>query len=339
MKVLLVGVFNVDWSTNCSMQRALQKLGHQVTPFDYRAVEKDFALKQWPPFADKWIDKAASFLRSGRSPMNLDWYYRRKGRKEMNACLLDAVRKSSCDLVIFCKTDTVNYNLLPEINRHVPTWYYFMDPLDQVLRINASAYAKNATWASATFSDVARHFKRDGANVRWITEGVDIDIFKPCQRHKIYNVVFVGSKTHKRACYVESIKCAGIDIKCFGEGWENLPIYNEKLAEIYQSSRIVLNFCREGDGFSNRVLEVLATGSLLLSEHCLDLEHFFKPARHLDWFKNKSEVVAKIRHYLADETLCQQIACCGEELVRDKFSWEKTMNKIVCITKGERPLV
>ena len=325
---------DVPWSTNVSMQKALVQSGHIVVPFNYRTIAASHDAENHGGVFDHLLDKSASFFRSDRVPIHARWYYHRNGRGEMNRQLLQTVQSGRFDLALLCKTDTVNYDLLLEIQKYCPTWYFFMDPMDQALRMNAAMYAKNATWASATFSDVVRHFKEKGAQAYWITQGLDVDVFKPCVRTKVQDVAFVGTRTAKRLRCVQEIRRSGIDIACFGEGWENPPAYQEQLAEIYQSSRLVLNFCREGRGFSIRVFQVMGTDSFLLSEHCPDLERFFCAGEHLDWFKNESEAVAKIHRYLADEPLCQQIARRGGDLVRDRFSWGRIMERIMGIAQS-----
>lgn len=168
-----------------------------------------------------------------------------------------------------------------------------MDPMDQALRINAKEYAVRSTWSSATFSDVTEYFKKAGAKACWITQGVDTDIFYPKDLPKIYDIVFVGTKSKKRLRYINALKKESISVSCFGEGWENSPVYQEKLADIYRKSRIVLNFCRPGAGFSIRAFQVMGAGAFLLSEYCTDLDNYFVPCKHMDYFKTEGEMLQK----------------------------------------------
>jgi spore maturation protein CgeB len=251
----------------------------------------------------------------------------------MNKLFLETVKNNDFDLVLLSKTDTVDYDLIPEINKYTRTWYYFMDPMDQAIRINAAAYAKNATWASATFSDVTEYFKNKGANAYWITQGVDTDIFKPRQAIKVYDVVFAGTRTARRFQYVNILRKNGIAVKCFGEGWENNPIYNEELVDIYRKSKIVLNFCREGCGFSIRVFQVMGTGTFIMSEYCNDLEHFFQRGKHLDWFKDSVELEEKILFYLSHGEEREKIAKGGCNFVLSQHSWNEVMKEVIRIVE------
>jgi len=257
----------------------------------------------------------------------------------MNQLLLDTVKRKSFDLVLFSKTDTVDYTVLTEVNKYAPTWYFFMDAMDQALRINAVAYALRTSFASATFSDVTNYFREAGANAHWITQGVDTEFFRPKEVPKIYDVVFAGTKTTGRLRHINALRNAGISVICFGEGWENKPVYQDELVDIYRKSRIVLNFCRPGTGFSIRVFQVMGTGAFMLSEYCPDLERFFKKEEHLDWFKDEKELTEIIKDYLADEEAVRRIAKSGCAHVHRNYSWESVMRKIIDISEDERSSV
>jgi len=335
MKILFVGVLDTDWSTNCSMKHELEELGHTVVDFNYRAVIDKYDCNNGSNrLLEKGVDKLASLLRSAKVPFNLSWYFFRNGRKRMNELLLEKIKNGGFGLVLLSKTDTVNYHLIPEINRYSPTWYFFMDPMDQARRINARMYASKATWSSATFSDVTEYFKNAGAKACWITQGVDINVFTPQNTLKIYDVVFAGAKTTKRSRYINILKKAGVSVVCFGDGWKNSSVYQEELVDIYRKSRIVLNFCRAGSGFSIRVFQVMGTGSFLLSEYCKDFDNFFQAEHHLGWFEGDTELIDKTNYYLKNESERQRIATQGSEYVHNNYSWKNIMEKVLNIVSS-----
>jgi len=339
MKILFVGVLDISWSTNRAMQRELEKLGHEVISFNYRTIESGHVSKRWysDTKIDIWLDKAASYLRRDSwIPFRLGWYFHRKGRDKMNHLLIETVRKGNFDLIFMSKADSVDYRLIEKISQHAPTWYFFMDPMDQVVRMNAGAYAKRATWTSATFSDVTEYFRKTGAQAFWIPQGVNTELFTSESVEKSWDVVFVGSRTPDRTAYIKFLHRSGINVVCYGEGWENEPIFHEQLVDVYRKSRIVLNFRRSGTGFSIRVFQVLGTGTFLLSEYCPDLETFFERGAHLDWFRDKKEMLDKIRRYLADEEEREHIARAGCRFVHDKHSWHCVMRRIVNIMNEQR---
>ena len=332
MKILLVGVLDVPWSTNIPMQRCLEGFGHAVDAFNYRTIAKDHSGRWGRSMAVPLVlDKACSYMRRHPRLPASDIFFKINGRHQMNQMLLDTVRQGNFDLVLLSKTDSMNYELLPEINRYAPTWYFFMDPMAVAMSINAKEYAKRATWASATFSDVVDHFQDAGSNVHWITQGLDPGEFSPRPTEKDIDVVFVGSREEKRERFVARLRRANIEVTCFGNGWENDAVYQNELANIYQRSKIVLNFCREGSGFSIRVFQVMGTGSFLLTEYCTDLESFFERRVHMDWFRDDDELSDRIDYYLRNDFEREQLAREGCALVHQRHTWEKSLNSMMKI--------
>ena len=335
MRVLFVGVCDVSWSTNVPMAGALTAMGHEVDVFNYRTISACFA-PRYParvPIAFA-LNKIGSVLRRyPRLPAGRNLYFRIAGRGEMNRQLREKVRTGRYDLVFLSKTDAVDYAALDEINRHSRSWYFFMDPVDTARRMAAREYAMRATWASATFSDIADDFKRHGANATWLIQGVDPEVFSPSPGNltpaKKYDVLFVGSRTPKRQRLVEQAAGMGLEITCFGPGWPNKPVYGPGLADLYRSSKVVLNFCQQGAGFSVRAVQVMACGAFLLSEHCPDLDRFFKCGTHLDCFRTTGELVALARRYVAEEDRREAIADAGCHLVLANHTWHQVMETVM----------
>ena len=253
----------------------------------------------------------------------------------MNQILLDTVRDGSYDLVFLAKTDSVDYALLDEINEYAYTWYYYMDPMDVAHRINAKEYARRATWASATFSDVTQHFQQAGARAYWIPQGIDPELFAPTAVEKTHDVVFAGTKNPKRAALTEYLRQHGISVACYGSGWKNAPVFLDELVNLYRRTKIVLNICRPGAGFSVRVFQVMGTGAFLLSEYCLDLEALFERGEYLDWFRDADEMVALVKRYLRKEALRERVAEAGCRRVNEQHTWSRVMHEIVERVEGK----
>ncbi|MFX0072313.1 MAG: glycosyltransferase [Candidatus Hermodarchaeota archaeon] len=212
-----------------------------------------------------------------------------------------------------------------------------MDPLYQAIRINAHKYANRATWSNATFSSVNAFFKRNGANSYLITEGINPKIFKPGKVNvkKTIDIIFVGEKTPKRIKFVDFLRKNNININCYGPGWENKPIYIDKLVNEYKKSKIVLNFTRDKIGFSDRVFLTLGTNSFLISEYCRDLERFFKKGIHLEWFKSPEELLRLSKYYLENDEEREAIAKQGYKIVKENFTWDKIIEKIFKIINSK----
>ena len=338
MKILFVGVFSVPWSTNHQMVKAFENKGQKVIKFDYRHIAfKNIKLKV--PIYLSLIRKKFDIIISFRIYLpniirNLRFYL--FGNWKMNRQLLYLIRNQNFDLVFLSKTDTINYKIIPKINKFSKTWYYFMDPIYISNKIRANKYSKLSTFSSASTTANYLKFKKEKANTYYITQGVNLATFKPTKekKKKEFDVLFIGSRVPKRKKYVDFLLKNNINIVCYGKGWDNEPIYLEELVNKYRKSKIILNFHKEDTGFSIRVFQVIATGSFLLSEYCSDLEKIFKKEIHIDWFKNPEECLKLIKYYLNNGEIREKIAQQAYEFVSENYTWEKIMEKVIQIIEN-----
>jgi len=351
-KILFVGVLDIAWSSNIPMKIEFEKRGYSVTPFNFRTIAKNFTLyretnlpglrglhEQIGGFLYKLVDLFANCLKLPLFPPFIAKIgYTLNGRKKMNRMLLDFVKRGNYDLIFFAKADLIDYSLIPAINNYSNTWYFFMDSLDIALKVNACKYASKTTWSSATWSSVCHYFKKSGVNCFFITQGVDKSVYHPRSSVKKYDVIFVGSKNFKRKRLIDALLKQGIKVTVFGKGFPQGPIYSNALAKIYRESKIILNLKhRPGNGFSLRVFQAMGTGSMLLSEYSKDLKAIFLRGKHLDWFHDPDECAQLIRYYLDNEEDRERIARTGMEYVHSHYSWEKTIEKILCVLEKQSP--
>ncbi len=337
MNILFVGNFLPKWSSHHPMVGALKAQGHNVIEFDFRAIPLRKIKIKNKIYSNTFKSQFFSFLRNRPDlPFIIkELKYSLFGNLQTNIKLMSIAKKNHFDLVFFAKADTINYRLIPYINRYAKTWFYFMDPLSIAREMDAEKYASRSTWSSSTFSNISSYFIKKGANCFFITQGIDKDLFKKSDilPKKNIDVVFLGTKTKKREEYLNFLIKHNINVSCFGDGWNHPPIYLEQLINTYKSSKIVLNFVKGKTGFSLRVFQVMGCSSFLLSEYCNDLNELFKGKVHLDWFTNSSELLEKIKYYLKNEEIREKIAAEGYRLVMDNYTWDKIMHKIIQIVK------
>ena len=125
MKVLLVGVFSVENSTNRFLAKAFIRAGHTVVEFDYRAVANQV------------------------------------GPTAMNAGLVYEVMKEKPDLVFICKGDQLGFNTVVKIKEYAKTFYWLPDPIITAAP-HLIKLASVCTYASCTGLGVAKFFVANG---------------------------------------------------------------------------------------------------------------------------------------------------------------------------------
>lgn len=332
-KVLLVGVCDIPHSTNVGVLDALHRLGYEVDVFNFRTVEKDASTAVTSPMLNSLNTLAQKLTsRIRRYPWLLVLrrsYFFFPARRYMNQSLLKKATDSHYDWCLFMKTDTVDWITVRDISKHMPTWYFFMDPPKECTRIQAQKYAKYATYASATFTSVVDQFKKENPRSQWIIEGEMPELFEKKQAvPKTIDVIFVGSTDPKRASVIDYLKQHHIRVQWYGDGGDYPPVYQDALMALYHKSKIILHINRKGDGFSNRVIQALLSGSFLCSEHSDDLDHFFEKAVHLESFTDKESCLNLIQTYLKEEAQRERIAKDGYDYAKANYTWIQQIKKL-----------
>ena len=323
MKILFIGAFNNTWSTNYEMVSALINLKHDVYKFNYRKYEKSY----------KKVDKIFSFLKLFNwLPFGLHKkYYYIFRRKEILHNLLKINSKFKPDLVLMAKTNTIDYNLINNLRSKSKVIYYFMDPPSTAKKIRCDRYIAMADHSYITFSSVKNLYSKYKNKISILPQGVDISSFYKIHLPKKYDVIFFGTKDKKRERYISILRDNQISVTCFGEGWENDSIYKSELNNILNQSKIILNFSRDGVGFSVRVQQVMASGNLLLTESCTDIKKYFIDQKHLIIFENENDLIKKTLYYLSKDNLIKkkQIENNAILKIKNEYSWESIMNYIL----------
>ncbi|HDZ23915.1 MAG TPA: tetratricopeptide repeat protein [Desulfobacteraceae bacterium] len=155
-----------------------------------------------------------------------------------------------------------------------------------------------------------------------------------------HDIVFVGNtKGPYGRKIINDLGKTAYDLKVWGEGWENiLPpehyggLYyeNERLAELYAASRIVLNDHHEDmrrEGFLNpRILDVFASGGFVISDDIQGIEGIF--GETLVRYKDARDLKELVEYYISHPEERRKIIERGQKIVRD-FTFRRMAGKIL----------
>ncbi len=148
------------------------------------------------------------------------------------------------------------------------------------------------------------------------------------------DVGFIGSYEAERGAALLHLATNGIPVRVWGNGWDNMPgshpglrlalepVVNTEAALSYSkcisATRINLGFLRKlnRDLHSDRSVEIPACGGFLLAERTADHLRLFEEGDEAAYFGSPEELLAKVRHYLANDDERRAIAACGLERCR-----------------------
>ena len=116
-------------------------------------------------------------------------------------------------------------------------------------------------------------------------------------------------------------------------GIKNMGVaeYEKEMPCVFHDSRININISLRSikTGIPLRCMDIMAYGGFLLTNYQADFMHDFVPGEDFVYYENKEDMLAKIGYYLTHEDERRQIAAKGQQKVRDFFSIEAVMSRIL----------
>jgi hypothetical protein len=130
------------------------------------------------------------------------------------------------------------------------------------------------------------------------------------------------------------LEARDVDFRLWGTRWERSPLYSRieprfgRVAPLYREdynrvlngTKIALVFLSglNRDTYTRRCFEIPAAGTFMLAQYTPDLAQMFSEGKEAEYFRNPTEMMQKIRHYLDNESARVQIASAGRaRLQRD----------------------
>jgi spore maturation protein CgeB len=265
--------------------------------------------------------------------------------KELNLGLIQTVRREGPDVLL-------------AVQSHVEIWMETLDLLRATSDVVLVNWTTDDLWKYERVSRyVGRHYdlmtttcrlsvpkyRRDGIpNVlltQWAARTEHLREPLPATEC-IYQVSFVGAAHGNRRERIAALCEKGIEVTCFGHGWESGPVAADDIPEIMRQSVISLNFANSAwswDGafprrlnqIKARVFEVTGAGGFLLTGGADDLERYLTPGREIVVFSGDTDLAEKIRLYLTHSEERDRIAWAGYRRARRDHTYEKRMGDVL----------
>ncbi|MFC1578165.1 glycosyltransferase [Thermodesulfobacteriota bacterium] len=167
----------------------------------------------------------------------------------------------------------------------------------------------------------------EGGLAMFWPEGAHPDIHKPYEVPFEFDVSFVGKKYGWRPRFIEQLPKKGINITCFGSGWDNGKLSDEEMVKLYSRSRINLGFAGVGHSkklmcLKGRDFEVPMSGGLYLTQDNPELSLVYDVGREIMTYRNEEDCIQKISYLLANPDMAANIRIAGRKRALDDHTWE-----------------
>lgn len=148
------------------------------------------------------------------------------------------------------------------------------------------------------------------------------------------DVVFIGHlENDDRLEFLEAIAKDNHLLKIYGPGYDWDPVLSKSYLlasqvpvrlvwggeynKILNGAKIALCFLSKlnRDTYTRRCFEIPASGTLLLSEYTDDLANLYEEGEEIAFFRNKKDMLDKIKYYLADSAARDKLARNGRAKV------------------------
>lgn len=211
----------------------------------------------------------------------------------------------------------------------------------EVSRFIGSAYHAMTT----TYADCLAKYPQDGIDRVLLTQwAANADTLqaplsaRSCQ----YQVTFIGAAHGDRQAKIAQLAEQGIEVTCFGHGWQNGSVASAEIPKIIRASIISLNFANGFKGTNQvkaRTYEVPGAGGFLLTESARDLARAYIPDREVAVFTSIEELGEKIGYFLSHPAERDTIAEAGFQRTKQEHTYDLRLQEIIKFALASRDKV
>lgn len=168
-----------------------------------------------------------------------------------------------------------------------------------------------------------------------------------------FDISFVGGAHHVRKWIVKELGRQGLQVHCFGHGWRNGPVSNDRMRQIFRNSKINLNLSNSNSldirflmsslkGFYNgmtsqktapqikaRNFEIPYCGGFQMTDYVAGIEDFFQIGNELICYKDVNEAALLIDYFLKYENEREFIRKRCIQRVRTEHTYKNRLDAIL----------
>jgi spore maturation protein CgeB len=263
------------------------------------------------------------------------------GPAAMNAELREFVSDLQPDLAMFCLfTDEISLETISGITRAgITTYNWFADDHWRYESFSRR-YAPAFSLVSTTDAAAVPKYHADGYSSVVLTQwACNPFSYGPRSQEIRYDVTFVGQPYGDRSKAMKMLRRSGVNVACWGHGWEAGRLDHEAMVEVFGASRINLNFSKAYRGrpwrrraltyqIKARPFEVAGCGGFVLTEDAPRLDRYFEPGREIAVFRNLRELVDQVHHWLEADDERAGVARAGYERVLREHTYDRRFEEI-----------
>jgi spore maturation protein CgeB len=148
-------------------------------------------------------------------------------------------------------------------------------------------------------------------NIRYATWHANSDIYTGLRAPKKNDITFIGAPRGDRQFFIDALKTEGMDVN------NPINVSLEDMVWAYSDSKIGLNFSKNPANndtqMKQRMFEIPAAGSMLLTEYHENLENCYDIDKEIVTFRTTDELIEKLKFLLQRPKLVDTITESGHK--------------------------
>ena len=323
-----------------------------VAAFARLGIEaKTFYADENNHFIDKYlfhfINKQAHNLRILKKSRYLFTEHPLSHRYWMAKQFLKTVQEFQPDLVFAIQGPVLDLATLQQVKAPKIAWW--VEPESQMAKM--PEVAKSYDWYFC-FSRYGLKLLEDSGikHCSYLAHAVDRASFFPVPKaSKRWDVAFVGKHSAHREAMIMAALSVTNKVAVYGPRWLGACLRNPKLLQayrgsscygtqlnrLYSASKIVLNAIahqqqgKVSSGMNMRPYEVLASGSLLVSDEYQETESGLVSGKNCIFYQSAQELQTQLKDLLDNPKKLTKIADAGHQFLADQFSYDAMAKEIL----------
>ncbi|TAL63581.1 MAG: hypothetical protein EPN84_04635 [Legionella sp.] len=274
------------------------------------------------------------------------------GKNGMQQKLLERIKADRPNLTFFTLyTDQFDAAMVQQLKQYTKTLCFFHD---DTWRVEFTRF-----WADKfdffTTPDVYGEYKYKKLGLEkaiYFPFGCNKNIFQNLNIEKKRDVSFVGAWHPFRNWLVNNLRKAGFSVEPYGFGWPNGPLPYEEMVKLFNESKINLNMSNSTswdirylksspkalintlrspkniEQIKARHFEINSCGAFQLSYYIEGLERHYTIGNEIGIYVDSFDLIEKVRFYLDNENLREDIAKKGYERSMSQHCFESRFNYV-----------
>jgi hypothetical protein len=199
------------------------------------------------------------------------------------------------------------------------------------INLGAIGLSSSTDMVLTTSSETCGWYGVNGCPAIYWPLASDPEVFKSRKEAvRDIDVLFIGNRYGYRTKVIKGLKKAGINVSCYGKGWDNGPVMSKEMALLFKRAKIMLGIgtighCEDVYTLKLRDFDAPMSGALYITHRNPDLLEMFEEGKDIECYETINEAATKIKFYLNNPENLKKIADNGSKLATKRDTWDKRL--------------